>query len=378
MTNQLPLSQFLLTNISLSRLDLVVLDIPLKEAFVSAIGTRTSRKALIVRWVNNNGTIGYGECSCRPDPFYSHEYIDGAVQVIKEFIFPLLAETNTYQDVLQALDKIRGWNFTKAAIEFAMNDAIRRESGQGIIEASGLPQLNSVPVGISLGLFDSAEKLATKIDEIASLNYRRLKFKISSGYNNESILAEMESIMHHNISFDANGSFSEDSFSILDRFAGFGHIIEQPFPPGEMFLHQEYLKQYRPFKICLDEDIESYGNLVSLVLQMDEVNIKPGRVGGLFNSLRMITFCQRHGLNAWIGGMFETGIGRAQNLQLAALLPDAKAHDLSPSSRYFSKDVLSHPISMKNGHVETEDYMNVSIDKQALELMTIEKIILKK
>ena len=188
----------------------------------------------------------------------------------------------------------------------------------------------------------------------------------------------MESLKHPNISYDANGSFNEDSFSTLNRLASFGHIIEQPFPPGEMFLHQEYLKQYRPFKICLDEDIESYGNLVSLVLQMDEVNIKPGRVGGLYNSLRMIAYCQKHGLDAWIGGMFETGIGRAQNLQLAALLPEAKAHDLSPSSRYFSKDVLTQPISMKNGHIEAEHFMNVSIDEQALENMTTEKIILKK
>ena len=88
MINQLHSSQFLSTNISLSRLELIVIDVPQKETFVSAIGERTSRKALIVKWVKNNGIIGYGECSCRPDPFYSHEYVDGAVQVIKDFIFP--------------------------------------------------------------------------------------------------------------------------------------------------------------------------------------------------------------------------------------------------------------------------------------------------
>jgi O-succinylbenzoate synthase len=378
MISQLPFSQFLSTNISLSSLELNVIDVPQKETFVSAIGERTSRKALIVKWINNNGIIGYGECSCRPDPFYSHEYVDGAVQVIKEFIYPLLREAGTYQDVLKALNKIRGWNFTKAAIEFAMNDAIRRESGKGIIEASGLEQLKSVPVGISLGLFDSADNLFSKIEEVSDLNYQRIKFKISPGYDNETIIASLATLQHNNISFDANGSFTEDSFALLNRFAGLGHLIEQPFPAGDMFLHQEYLKQYQPFKICLDEDIESYGNLVSLVLQMDEVNIKPGRVGGLFNSLKMIEYCQRHGLAAWIGGMFETGIGRAQNLQIAALLPEAKAHDLSPSSRYFAKDILLKPISMDNGHIEADNFMNISVDEEALTGMTIDKIILKK
>ena len=124
-------------------------------------------------------------------------------------------------------------------------------------------------------------------------------------------------------------------------------------------------------------DIESYGNLVSLVLQMDEVNIKPGRVGGLYASLQMIDYCKNHGLSAWIGGMFETGIGRAQNLQVAALLKDAKAHDLSPSSRYFSKDVLEVPIAMDNGHIDAEYFMNVKVDEQALERMTVHKITLK-
>jgi O-succinylbenzoate synthase len=378
MTDQLQLSQFLSTNISLSRLEIIVIDVPQKETFVSAIGVRSSRKALIIKWINNNGVIGYGECSCRPDPFYSHEYVDGAVQVVKDFMFPQLGVANKYKDVLNALSKIRGWNFTKAAIEFAMNDAIRRESGQGILETTGLNRIKSVPVGISMGLFDSRDQLTKKLAEIARLNYQRLKFKISPGYDDDSILAELASLPHANISFDANGSFKDDSFVLLDRFAELGHVIEQPFPPGELFLHQEYLKQYRPFKLCLDEDIESYGNLVSLALQMDEVNIKPGRVGGLYNSLKMIEYCHRHGLNAWIGGMFETGIGRSQNLQVATLLPAARAHDLSPSSRYFAKDVLVKPITMDNGHIAADNFMNIDIDEDALAAMTTDKIVLNK
>ena len=76
--------------------------------------------------------------------------------------------------------------------------------------------------------------------------------------------------------------------------------------------------------------------------------------------------------------MFETGIGRAQNLQVAALLPQSRAHDLSPSSRYFSKDVLVNPITMDNGYIEADNFMNISIDESALASMTVDKIILEK
>lgn len=366
----------MLSKVSLKRLELIVLDIPQKEVFVSAIGQRESHKALIIKWINKNDIVGYGECSCRPDPFYSHEFVEASLIVVNDFIFPLLKNASTYKQVLDKLAKVRGWNFTKAAIEFAMNDTLRRESGIGIIESWGGQPIAKVPVGISLGLFDSVQSLAHKLNEVEQDNYQRIKFKISCNYNDPAIHERIQALDHSNISFDANGSFSVDSFELLNRFASMGYTIEQPFLPGEIYQYQDYIERYKPFSICLDEDIESYGNLVSLRSEMNEVNIKPGRVGGLYNTIKMIDFCHEHNLHAWIGGMFESGIGRAQNLQLASLLPDAKAHDLSPSSRYFTKDVLQEPISMDNGFINTENFMHVEVDEEALDSMTVNKIIL--
>ena len=375
MLNQ-QVNNFLLSKVSLKRLELIVLDIPQKEVFVSAIGHRKSRKALIIKWINKNGIVGYGECSCRPDPFYSHEFVEASLLLINDFIFPLVKNAITYKQVLDKLAKVRGWNFTKAAIEFAMNDTLRREGGIGIIESWGGQPIAKVPVGISLGLFDSLQSLAHKLNEVEQDNYQRIKFKINCNYNDPAIHERIQALDHNNISFDANGSFSVDSFELLNRFASMGYTIEQPFLPGEIYQYQDYIEHYKPFSICLDEDIESYGNLVSLRSEMNEVNIKPGRVGGLYNTLKMIDFCHEHNLHAWIGGMFESGIGRAQNLQLASLLPDAKAHDLSPSSRYFTKDVLQEPISMDNGFINTENFMHVEVNDEALDSMTVNKIIL--
>lgn len=367
---------FLSTETALQRLELLVVDIPQKEVFTSAIGKRKSRKALIVKWIDKEAS-GYGECSCRPDPFYSHEYVDGAIEVVSNFIFPLLKNASSYQEVLKALTRVRGWNFTKSSVEFAMNDAIRRKYGSGILEASLLPAVDKVPVGISLGMFDSASDLESKLDAIKDQSYQRLKFKISPDYNNDEILEVLRGLKHSNIAFDANGSYKEDSFWVLEKYASLDHIIEQPFPPGEFYLQQEYIKEYSSFKVCLDEEIESYGNLISLGLLTDEVNIKPGRVGGLLATLRMIDYCKMHGIKAWIGGMFETGIGRAQNLQIASLLPDAKAHDLSPSSRYFERDVVKNPVTMKEGFVKRSCFEDVEVDEAAIDEMLINKIVLE-
>ena len=371
------IEDFLATPVSLSTLELLVIEVPQKEVFVSAIGERQSRQALIVKWTDKDGDVGYGECSCRPDPFYSHEFVSGAVAVIEKFIFPLIAGAATYGQVVQNMQKVRGWNFTRAAIEFAMNDMLRRKTGRGILEHSGWQPLSRVPVGISLGMFPAATALQEKLTEIAAANYQRLKFKISPGYNNPEITDRLRGIDHPYIAFDANGSFTARNFPLLAEFAALGHIIEQPFPPGAIYLREEYLHDYPDFAICLDEDIESYGNLVSLRPQMQEVNIKPGRVGGLYTTLKMLAYCRQQGLTAWIGGMFETGIGRAQNLQIAALLPEARAHDLSPSGRYFARDVLAVPITMEDGFIEAASFARVTVDDEAMKSMATGKIILK-
>lgn len=376
--NQESLNNFLKSELSLDRIELLIVEVPQKTIFRSAIGERKARLALIIKWCDSNGTVGYGECSCRPDPFYSHEFVNGATNVIKQFLFPLIRDVESYGDLLLAMHRVRGWNFTKAAIEFAANDVIRNSTGKGILEISGITPIDKVPVGISLGLFDNTEKLLSKLDELKDSGYQRLKFKITKGYNDAELLKAFAEIDHPNVAFDANGAFDASGFDDLSSFAELNRIIEQPYPPSALYLHQEYIENHKDFMICLDEEVESYGNLVSNTLHMRQLNIKPGRVGGLWNTLKMIEYCNKHGIDTWIGGMFETSIGRALNLQVASLLPEAKAHDLSPSSRYFERDLVTRPIAMNNGFIARSEYENISIDEDAIADLLVEKITLKK
>ncbi|MCF6360067.1 MAG: hypothetical protein L3J29_04815 [Cyclobacteriaceae bacterium] len=368
---------FLNHEISLVKLELVVIELPQIKPFRSAIGVRTSRKALVIKWHTKEGIVGYGECSCRPDPFYSHEFVDGAIQVIEKFIFPLLKGANTYKKVLVALSKARGWNFTKAAVEFAMNDAIRRSTGKGMLEAWGRSQVDKVPVGISLGLFENGLEMAKAIEEAEVEGYKRLKFKIKPGYASPSIFSTLKACSHPNLSFDANGSFTVDDFISLQLFASLECMIEQPFGPGNSYLQSEFEEKHIKLINCPDEEVETLGQLIEQTDNLSELNIKPGRVGGLFNTIEMMEYCFAHDIPAWIGGMFETGIGRAQNLQIASFLVDAKAHDQSPSNRYFKKDVLKTSIEMEDGVIDSSYFLHPEVDEKAFEELTISKLTLQ-
>ncbi len=369
------ITSFLSSEVSLAKLELVVVELPQIKPFRSAIGVRNSRKALIIKWHTKKGIIGYGECSCRPDPFYSHEFVEGAIQVIQEFVFPLLKFATTYNEVLTALSKIRGWNFTKAAVEFAMNDAIRRSTGKGILEAWDSPRLDKVPVGISMGLFENGFVMSQAIKEAETEGYKRLKFKIKPGYASPSILTSLKECNHPTMSFDANGSFTANDFEALALFANLGYMVEQPFAPGNSYLQKEFEENHSALINCPDEEVETLGQLIEQKDNLSELNIKPGRVGGVYNTIEIMEYCFANNISAWIGGMFETGIGRAQNLQIASFLPGAVAHDQSPSNRYFKKDVLKEPIEMEDGCISSRYFLNPEIDELTFEGLTISKLV---
>ena len=76
------------------------------------------------------------------------------------------------------------------------------------------------------------------------------------------------------------------------------------------------------------------------------INIKPGRVGGLGPSLAIHDFCEANGVPVWCGGMLESGIGRAYNVALASHPNFQKRGDVSPSARYWARDVVTPELTM--------------------------------
>ena len=76
--------------------------------------------------------------------------------------------------------------------------------------------------------------------------------------------------------------------------------------------------------------------------------------------------------------MFETGIGRSLNIQMAAFLPYAEAHDLSPSGRYFVEDVLENEIVMNNeGFIQVVEAKQAIVNEEIIKKYEKQRIVLK-
>jgi o-succinylbenzoate synthase len=70
------------------------------------------------------------------------------------------------------------------------------------------------------------------------------------------------------------------------------------------------------------------------------INIKPGRVGGYTESIKIHDFCETKNIPVWHGGMDESGIGRAGNVALASLPNFILPGDISASRRYYKEDIV--------------------------------------
>jgi len=98
--------------------------------------------------------------------------------------------------------------------------------------------------------------------------------------------------------------------------------------------------------ICLDESIHGLADVATAVAlgACRIINIKQGRVGGLMESMRIAAYCAGRGIDAWSGGMDETGIGRAVNLHLQTAAGFTLPGDTSETSNYFDEDIADPPV----------------------------------
>lgn len=369
------------TEVSLQRLILLEVTVPRVASFRSAIGVRRQRQALLVCWVDRDGDRGLGECSCRSDPYYNGEFVDGAISVLREYVFPRVPAQGTVREVVAAAARVRGWNFTTAALLDAVFDLLRRKGRADVWDAWPVAPQARVPVGVSLPLFDTEEAATERVAQAVAAGYRRIKLKVTPGMNLGALAAVRSAFPSIPLGFDANGACGEEDGPFLEALAAFEPaMLEQPFAPDRLDLCAAWRVHRPALTLCLDESIDGLGDLIAAhrLDALDALNLKPGRVGGSLATLRILAYCAAHGLPVWVGGMFETGVGRAAHLRVAARLPEAKAHDLSPPRHYLAADVVEQPLEMDAGGYVPFDDHPVALDAAVIERFCTRRIVLTK
>jgi O-succinylbenzoate synthase len=329
----------------LERIALREIRLPLREPFRISSGVVSERRIFLLELTEADGVTVWAECVAGENPNYSPETVDTAWYAVKEWVAPrVLGRSLDGPEVVHGLlDRdFSGHNMAKAAVEMG-SWALAAEK-QGV----PLPQLlggtrDRVPTGISIGIQSTPEALVERAKRALGSGYRKIKLKIQPGADVDFVGAVRSALgAAVQLMADANSAYSLADADHLQKLDAFDLImLEQPLGRDDLVRHAELQRRLRT-PICLDESITSADRAEDMIALGAGriVNIKPGRVGGFAASKRIHDVCARHEIPVWCGGMLESGIGRAYNVALASLPNFSLPGDLSPSARYWERDIV--------------------------------------
>jgi len=361
----------------IERLQLRLIRLPLVAFFETSFG-RVYDKTFILVSLEGDGAQGLGECVAENEPYYSSETNVSAWHIIKDFLAPaVLGKSFAHpRDIFPAMKRVRGHHMAKAAVEMAAWDLAATQEDVPLSRLLGGTQ-SAIASGASIGIQDSMSQLADKVRKELEAGYRRIKIKVKPGWDLDAVEMIREYFGTIPLMVDANAAYTladAARLALLDRFELM--MIEQPLEYDDIRDHA-MLQRRLATAICLDESIHSVRAAEdAIALEACRViNIKPGRLGGHAESIRVHDACANHGIPVWHGGMLESGIGRAHNLHLASLPNFTLPGDISASRRYFVPDLIEPPIEVSSDGlvtVPTAPGIGVNVDWDRVQAATIE------
>lgn len=324
----------------------------LREPLRTAAGTHASRTALLVEVTADDGVRGWGENVAPEAGFYTGETAASSMAAMRDLLVPRLAASRDVfpADMFDGWWGVSGWKMAKHALESAMWDVQCRRASVPLATVLG-GEVRPVKVGVVVGVHDATSDTVAECVLRAAEGYTRVKVKIEPGRDAEVVRAVRDSLDHSvDLHVDGNGAYARADLDHLIGICDLGvALIEQPFARDDLATHA-ILAAETNASVCLDESVESLTDLLEAIDAgaCDSLNMKPSRVGGFREAMSMLEVCLQRGVPAWVGGMLESGIGRAGALALATHPACTLTPDLSASSRYFAADATP-PFVLRNG-----------------------------
>lgn len=367
------------STVRLERIALREIRLPLKEPFRISSGICTERRILLLELRDADGVEVWAECVAGELPNYTAETIDTAWHAISTWIAPRVLgqrfeEPATIRPALEL--NFRGHPMAKAAVEMGCWALAATRAGEPLGRFLGGTQTR-ILTGISLGIQASPQALAERALRAKAAGYRKIKLKIQPGADIEFVAAVRAAVGPDvALMVDANSAYTIADAAHLAQLDAFGlTMLEQPLGRDDLVQHAD-LQRRIATPLCLDEsigDVDRARDMIALGSGRI-INIKPGRVGGFASSIAIHDVCRDAGIPVWCGGMLESGVGRAYNVALASLPNFLLPGDLSPSARYWERDVVTPEWTMDSEGLVTVPLQHpgigVTVDADRIENLT--------
>ncbi len=351
----------------LKKISLYHVVMKLRDVFETSFGKTIDRHCIIIRLEDEEGIVGWGEAPVDDGPWYSYETIYTTLYVYREYIIPLLKKHRDLDSPYmfpEIVKRIRGYRIAKAGIEYALWDLYSKHRGEPLYRVIGGVR-EEVSIGVSIGVIGDMDKLLKYIGFFLDRGYSRIKIKIAPGWDVlpvKTIRREYGDIL---LQVDCNAGYclkDREVFHELDRHGLL--MIEQPLHYEDLYEHS-ILQRELETPICLDESIRNLSDVEAgyRLGSYRIVNVKPARVGGLIETMLINEYAYRNNIPIWIGGMLETGIGRAFQVAAATLSAIKYPSDISESNRYYEEDLVEPPWTMyRKGYLKPSSKPGIGVE----------------
>jgi O-succinylbenzoate synthase len=348
--SRLPLSSSsrLTLPMRIDRIELFHVAMPLISPWRTAYGEDAACHSVLCR-ISSGSLDAWGESAPLAAPCYSPEWAGGIFAVVREWLAPALIgrEIASGNELQQTLAVYKGNPFAKAVLDVAWWNLEARRQSAPLHRVLGATR-DVVPVGADFGVMDSIDELLERIASAVAAKFPRIKLKFRPGWELEMLRAVRHAFPSETFHIDCNSGYRIEQLPLFRevdelRLA----MIEQPLAHDDLVDHAR-LQQSLATPVCLDESVISPRHAAQAVAlgSCRYINVKPGRVGGLTNALKIHDLCQAAQVPCWVGGMLESATGAGICTALAMLDNFVYPADIFPSDRFYHQDLAAQPLEL--------------------------------
>jgi len=339
--------------------------LPMRHRFEAAHGAQDAREGVLVQLVTAEGVTGTGEAS--PMPSLGHGTVADVLALIEGHGAALLDEDARVPDGSGALA-------LRCALDVARLDLRGRVEGRPVAALLGeVAPAQWVQANAVLGSGEPAE-VAEYAREAWNAGYRVLKLKVGARSLDEDVArvaAVRQACPDAVLRLDANGAWTEGQATeaLAALFASRIELLEQPVAAADVDALAR-IREHSPMRIAADEAVVDPSTF-SRVLELraaDLVVIKPMMLGGLTAAAEVARRAFDHGIGAFVTTTFDSSIGTAAALHLAASLPWDAAHGLG-TGEHLAADVTATTMLATGGRIALPagPGLGVEVSEAALE-----------
>lgn len=332
----------------IDRIELFHVAMPLIYPWRTAYGEDAACHSILCR-MTSGSLDAWGETTPFAAPCYSPEWAGGVFDVARDWLAPAIVgqAVASGEELQQRLAIYKGNPFAKALLDVGWWNLHTRETGVPLHRALGATR-DVVPVGADFGVMDSLDDLLAAVGKAVDQRFRRIKLKFRPGWDLDMLRAVRGQHPQQTFHIDCNSGYRLSDLDLFRRIDDFElAMIEQPLAHDDLVDHATLQRAIRT-PVCLDESVTCprHAEQAIELASCRFVNVKPGRVGGLTNAVRIHDLCRASGIPCWVGGMLESATGAAICTALAMLDNFSYPADIFPSSRFYRQDLSDRPLEL--------------------------------